>query len=157
MLLTVSSIKIKTRPAKLDNEGELREAQDALFNVDSQNGWLLLNYVGPSTVHFGAGGEGGPEEIAAHLEDDQIQYGVVRIGGIEEKGTLQTTVRDVFFTWIGPGVGIIEKGKKTAFLGDIQQFLQPFHADVTVLNKDNFTRENVLDKSHPLSGSHVIE
>ncbi len=144
-------------PVRFDNEAELREAQAALFNVNSESGWLLLNYVGPSTVHFAAGGEGGVEEISPHLQDDQIQYALVRLGGIQEKGTLKETVRDVFLIWIGPGVGIIEKGKKTAFLGDVQAYLQPFNADVTVLNRDKFNRDTVLDRSSPLSGSHVID
>ncbi|KAN0023740.1 hypothetical protein ACTFIV_008127 [Dictyostelium citrinum] len=143
-------------PLKLDNESELREAQAALFNVNSTCGWILLNYVGPTTVHFSAGGENF-DDIAPQLEDDQIQYGLVRIGDIQEKGTLKTTVRDIFFCWIGPGVGIIEKGKKTSLLGDAQNFLQPYHADITVLNRERFNRDNVLDRSHPLSGSHVID
>jgi len=63
----------------------------------------------------------------------------------------------VFITWIGPGVGIIEKGKKTAYLDDAESILQPFHAHVTVLNKERFTFENILDRSHPLSGNHVID
>ena len=37
---------------------------------------------------------------------------------------MKTTLRDIFICWVGPGVGIIEKGKKTAFLGDAQSFLQ---------------------------------
>ena len=62
-------------PLKLDNESELREAQAALFNVNSQNGWLLINYVGPSTCHFAAGGElSSIEDISSQLEDDQVQY-----------------------------------------------------------------------------------
>jgi len=144
-------------PVALDNESELREAQAALFNVNSQSGWLLLNYVGPSTVHFSAGGEGDIAEVAAHLHDDQIQYALIRLGGIEEKGTLKVTSRDVLITFIGSKVGIIEKGKKTAFLGDIQAYLQPFHSDLTVLNRSRFSREAVLDRSNPLSGSHVID
>ncbi|MEH2382384.1 MAG: coactosin family protein [Nostoc sp.] len=145
-------------PLRLDNEAELREAQAALFNVNNNtSGWLLLNYVRPSTVHFTAGGEGDVEELSPHLEDDQIQYALVRLGNIQEKGTLKTTIRDVFITYIGPGVGIIEKGKKTAFLGDAQAYLQPSHADVTVLNKDNLNRVTLLDRSSPLSGSHVID
>ncbi|CAF1425077.1 unnamed protein product [Rotaria sordida] len=144
-------------PVKLDNESELREAQAALFNVNSQSGWLLLNYVGPHTVHFAAGGEGDVDELKNHLENDQIQYGLVRLGGIQEKGTLKVTIRDVFINWIGPEVAIAEKGKKSAHLGDVQTFLQPFHAEVTVHNKDNFNHQTVLDKSHPLSGSHVID
>jgi Cofilin/tropomyosin-type actin-binding protein len=144
-------------PLKLDNESELREAQAALFNVNSESGWLLLNYVGPSTVHFAAGAEGDVEELSPYLEDNQIQYALVRLGGIQEKGNLKTTIRDVFITWIGPNVGIIEKGKKTAFLGDAKAYLQPFHNDVTVLNKDNLNSETLLDRSSPLSGSGVID
>lgn len=128
-------------PLKLDNEPELREAQAALFNANSQSGWLLINYVGPSTVHFVAGGEGGPEEVVYQFENDQIQYALIRIGGVQEKGSLKVTYRDVFVTYIGPGVGIIEKGKKSAFLGDIKPYLQPFYGEVTLLNEKNFTRE----------------
>jgi len=140
-----------------EKKDELREAQAALFNVNSQSGWLLINYVGPNVVHFAAGGEGDVDEIKQHLQDDQIQYGLIRLGNIQEKGTLKVTLRDVFVTWIGPSVGIIEKGKKSSFLGDVQAYLQPFHADLTVLNKRNFNRDNALDRSNPLSGSHVID
>jgi len=144
-------------PLKIDNESELMEARAALFNINSVTGWVTLNYVGPSTVHFSAGDEGGPEDIVALLEDDQIQYGMIRLGDIQEKGTLKTTIRDVFFCWVGPGVGIIEKGKKSALLGDAEQLLQPYHASITVLDKSKFNRDNILDRSHPLSGSHVID
>jgi len=144
-------------PLKLDNESELREAQAALFNINSTTGWLLMNYVGPTTVHFAAGGEGGITDVVPHLQDDQIQYGLVRIGGIKEKGTLKETIRDIMFTWIGPGVGLMEKGKKTSLLGDAQNLLQPYHADITVLNKSLFNNDNALARSHPLSGSHVID
>lgn len=54
-------------------------------------------------------------------------------------------------------MGIIEKGKKQAYLADAEQFLQPFHASITVLSKQNFDDENVLDRSNPLSGSHTID
>jgi hypothetical protein len=141
-------------PLRIDNESELREAQAALFNINSTSGWLLLNYVGPSTVHFSAGGEDGIEELLQQLEDDQIQYGLIRFS-FEENG--RTNIKDVFISWIGSSVGIIEKGKKLTFLGDAQSYLQPFHADVTVSNKNNFTLENLLDKSHPNTGSKVID
>ncbi|KAG4078981.1 hypothetical protein HA402_001636 [Bradysia odoriphaga] len=142
---------------QLDNESELREAQAALFNDNSVSGWLLLNYVGDTTVHFAAGGEGGAEDVVSHLEDDQIQYILIREGGIPEVGSSKTTIRDVFIAWIGPNVDVIEKGKKTAMLGDAENMLQPFHASITALNRDNFNDVNIIDRSHPLSGSHVID
>eukprot|EP01098_Paradermamoeba_levis_P012439 TRINITY_DN544_c0_g1_i1.p1 TRINITY_DN544_c0_g1~~TRINITY_DN544_c0_g1_i1.p1 ORF type:complete len:169 (+),score=52.55 TRINITY_DN544_c0_g1_i1:70-507(+) len=140
-------------PLKLDNESELREAQAALFNINSFSGWVLLNYVGPSTVHFAAGGEGGVDELKPHLEHDQIQYALVRTA-VEEHGVKK--FRDVFICSIGKGVGIIEKGKKTALLGDAQNYLQPHHANVTVLAPQNLSQASLLDRSNPLSGSNVI-
>jgi hypothetical protein len=141
----------------LDNESELREAQAATFNADSTSGWVLLNYINANTVHFAAGGEGGAEDVVTHLADDQIQYILIREGGIQERGSSKTTYRDVFIAWIGPNVGIIEKGKKSNYLGDAESLLQPFHASLTALNKEHFDDETIIDRSHPLSGSHVID
>ncbi|WP_334929011.1 hypothetical protein [Nostoc sp.] len=38
--------------------------------------------------------------------------------------------RDIFVVWIRPGVDIIEKGKKTAFWGEVLKLLQPFDGDI---------------------------
>jgi hypothetical protein len=141
-------------PLKLDNEPELREARAALFNVNSVSGWLLLNYVGPSTVHFTAGGEN--LDVAARFEDNQVQYALVRTV-VQDKGTVKTAIRDIFVTWIGPGVGTVEKGNKAAFLAEAQSYLQPFHAEVTVINRNHFNAQTLAEKSHPLSPSHVID
>eukprot|EP00026_Physarum_polycephalum_P007131 Phypoly_transcript_07186.p2 GENE.Phypoly_transcript_07186~~Phypoly_transcript_07186.p2 ORF type:complete len:147 (+),score=30.40 Phypoly_transcript_07186:1165-1605(+) len=144
-------------PLTVDNHAELKHALSNLFSAHhTTDAWILLNYHNANTLHFAGSGSGGPETLESKLVDDQVQYGLVRISGIQEKGTLKTTVRDVFFAYIGPNVSIIEKGKKTANLGDAQGFLQPFHADITVLNKKKFNRDEILDKSAPLSGSHVI-
>ena len=43
-----------------------------------------------------------------------MQYAVVRLKG----------GRDVFVAWIGPKVGIIEKGKKKAHASDAMRYLQ---------------------------------
>ena len=123
----------------LDNEGEFREAQAALFNANARGcAWLLLNYVGLTTVHFVRGGED-VEDLRPALEDDQIQYALVRLPVPGKTG--RDGIRDVFVTFIGPGVGIIEKGKKTAHLGDVQALLQPFHKDVSVTNPHRFDTE----------------
>jgi hypothetical protein len=143
-------------PLKLDNESELREAQAALFNINSKSGWVLLNYVGPSTVHFAAGGEGGLDDLLPQLEDDQIQYVLLRLGDVN--GWIGTgTTLDLCLIWIGPGVGIIEKGKKTALQGDAENYLQPFQSMVTVLRRANCTRDRLIERSDPRVGSHVID
>ncbi|KAM3431126.1 hypothetical protein MY4824_007327, partial [Beauveria thailandica] len=86
----------------LDNKPALDEKKAELLGDASDSGWVLLNYVGPDTVHFAASGAGAVEQLSENLNDGQTQYALVRIGGIQEKGTLKSTVRDVFVTWIGP-------------------------------------------------------
>jgi hypothetical protein len=144
-------------PLRIDNEGELREAQAALFNINSTAGWLLLNYVGPSTVHLAAGGDTGIEEMANLFDDDMIQYGLIRLVEPQAGDSLKSIVRDVFVTYVGSAVGIMEKNKKAAFLSDAQDLLQPFHAAITVLNRDGFNRETILERSHSSSGNNVID
>ncbi|PVH77011.1 hypothetical protein DL98DRAFT_535188 [Cadophora sp. DSE1049] len=68
----------------------------------SKSGWVLLNCVGPSTVHFVSSGEGDASEIVPQLEDNQVQFGLVRL-------YVNNAVKDVLFEWIGPGVGLVEE------------------------------------------------
>jgi hypothetical protein len=67
------------------------------------------------------------------------------------------TVRDVFIAWTGPKVGLMEKGKKKSHLGALQALLSPAHAQLECVNKQNFTEANVVYKSDPKAGSHIIE
>ncbi|KAM9994961.1 hypothetical protein ACTFIY_001135 [Dictyostelium cf. discoideum] len=127
---------------RLEGESALSDAKADLFNTNSTNGWCLLNYSGAEY-----GGENF-DEIVGNLKDDQIQYGVVRMGGIEEKGTLKTTVRNVSFVGLVQELELCKKVMLNSYFN---------HAGITVLNKSHFTRENVIDRSNPLSGSHVIE
>jgi len=149
----------------LQNPEDLGRDVAAWFHVGSESGWLLFNYVSRSQIKYVDGGANSEEGIhkLAHqglLEDDQVQYVLVRIGGIQEKGTLKTTTRDIFLVWNGPGLSILERGKKTEALGSVKELIRnyvAFHADLLVTNKANLNLETILDRSHPLSGSHVID
>jgi hypothetical protein len=79
------------------------------------------------------------EDLRSQLEDDQIQYALVRLDVPGQTGSGST--RDVFVHWTGPRDGIIEKSRRMPHVGDAQKFLQPFHADVHVTNRDRFDTE----------------
>ncbi|KAK8142139.1 hypothetical protein G3M48_009283 [Beauveria asiatica] len=125
----------------LDNKPALDEKKAELLGDASDSGWVLLNYVGPDTVHFAASGAGAVEQLSENLNDGQTQYALVRIGGIQEKGSLKSTVRDVFVTWIGPEVSVAEKTGKLLHESDAQSFLAPFHAAITVCSREHFTTD----------------
>eukprot|EP00026_Physarum_polycephalum_P020306 Phypoly_transcript_22797.p1 GENE.Phypoly_transcript_22797~~Phypoly_transcript_22797.p1 ORF type:complete len:122 (+),score=17.09 Phypoly_transcript_22797:200-565(+) len=121
------------------------------MNPTSYSGWLQLGYTGEKSLelqNFGAGGIG---DLREKLEDDKVQYALLRID------TGDKTTRDIFISWVGPGVSILQKGFKKSNEGEVKLLLKPFHAELYVTNKRNFTLKEVLEKSHPLSGSHVID
>jgi len=125
----------------------------------SFSGFVVLNYTGPATLALAHQGSGGVSELVALLQDDQVQYCVVRVpldrGSLKKEGESQKT-RDVFIQWSGPRVGQIEKGKKKAHVGAVQRSLPPTHATLFATSKRHFTEDEVIAKSDPLSGSHEL-
>ncbi len=135
-------------PLKIDNNSELLEARASLFGGDLPSAWLLLNYVGDSTVHLAAGNDSDAESLEYHLKDDEVQYALLRL-------STASGVRDVFVSWVGPGVGIVEKGKRLAFVSDAQALLRPYQSSITASSRSRFTTANVLAASEP-GGSGTI-
>ncbi len=101
-------------------------------------------------------GRGTITEMIEHLKDDEMQFILIRLTLPEMKGGAVST-RDVFIEWNGPNVAAIDKGKKKSLVGEIKELLQPYHAELTAISKQNFNLEVVLDRSAPFSGSHVID
>lgn len=83
-----------------------------------------------------------------------MNYAIIRIPDKKDK---TDTVRDILIAWAGPNVGIMERSKKKVHIGEVKELLTPFHADLEAISKANFTEAVVMDRSGPLSGSHVID
>ena len=113
---------------------------------------------------FTASGSGGLSEITPHLKDDQCAYFLIRIPletsetavGAGAEITLNK-IRDCFVAWTGPKVGKIEKGKKQAHHGAVQELLSPSHAQLYAINPATLNEENLKIKSDPKAGSHIID
>jgi len=146
-LLNISALTNLT----LDNPNELEKALIVVMNPTSYSGWLQIGYTGDKSLGLQNYGGGGITDLREKLQDDKVQYALLRID------TGDKTTRDIFISWVGPSVSILQKGYKKSNEGEIKQLLKPFHAELYVTNKRNFTLKEVLEKSHPLSGSHVID
>ena len=83
-----------------------------------------------------------------------MQYAVVRIPSKKDNND---TVRDIMIAWSGPSLGIMERSKKKVHIGEVKELLTPFHADLEAISKAHFDEATVMDRSGPLSGSHVLD
>lgn len=156
----------KTEVAKLHDVSQMQNINfsdaeafyDALytFTTDSNPGWIVLGYTGDRTMCLQGSGST-VEELVQSLKDAEVQFVLARVP-IDAESYKQThTTRDVFIMWTGPNVSTVQAGKKKSHVGEVKKILKPFHAELTAVNKDTFTLENVIAKSDPLSGSHVID
>ena len=109
-------------------------------------------YSGPSSISFQASGSQKLEDLAEQLRDDQVQYAILRL----PTPGAATKVRDILIKWWGPGVKLMEKGKKTGHLGDVKRILQPFHQELNVNGRKNFTAQKILERTE-VGASHELE
>jgi len=117
-------------------------------------GWVLVRYVGGTSIALQATGIESPiEGLLTHLEDNQIQYALVRL---PPASSLETP-KDIFLSWIGPKVSKMEQAKKTEHLQDLKQVLSPSHATLTAMTKIGFTEHKLKELADPAAGSHVLK
>ncbi|KAF2075350.1 hypothetical protein CYY_003326 [Polysphondylium violaceum] len=115
---------------------EIQDSHKILTFRDSKGStpWIIYGYIDPNSIVFKASGEG-VEDMVEKLKDFEIAYMLVRCQYNENDTGFQSDARtkDVFITWIGPRVPILEKGKKTSHLGGVKAFFQPYHAEITAI------------------------
>jgi len=145
------------------SDQEIKAAKNDLLKPTNDSGWLLMGYTSPDTVGLQATGKGGVTELVGKLKDNEVQFCLIRLLEVEKdiskvnRQDGKAATKDIFITWIGPEVRQVEKGKKTSHAGTVAKFMQPFHAELMAVNKENFTETVVREKAAPLSGSHVID
>jgi len=148
---------------KIDGQKDIRDAQESVLSPSSLSGWVLLGYSDANTVVLQAKGTGGVDELVKHIQEDQVQYAVIRleekdkdIANVNRQDGKKAT-RDIFITWLGPQIRTVERGKKSLHGSAVAKFMSPYHAEITAVNKAKFNEANVRDRAAALSGSHVID
>jgi len=131
---------------------KVQAAINDILHPTNNGGYVLVRYSAPTTLVFQASSKGPAEELVPLLQENEIQYALVRLRPDEEG-----VKKDVLITWVGPKVGKIERGKKSEHLADVQLLLKPTHVQLTALTKVGFTEVRLRELAHPASGSHVLK
>lgn len=127
-------------PLNFDShEVEFREALTKLSMKDS--GWILLGYEDMTTLCIQETSEtDNIPDLVNNLRDNEVQYIVIRLS-LEDKGDH----RYIFITWIGRDVNLVEKARKKIHSGKVAKLFKiPFHAELSAISKQNFSRERIL-------------
>ncbi|KAJ3337060.1 hypothetical protein HDU93_001683 [Gonapodya sp. JEL0774] len=145
------------------DENALKTALDAIRRPEDPTNWVLIGHEGDSAnvVSVQGTGSGGFTELKSHLQNDQVQYALLRIF---IKVDLSTTTKFVYVYNLGEKVPLMKKGRFGVVKGDVQRRFQPYHADIEIETPESWEEEEVMKKvsegntmsdlSSSSSGSH---
>jgi len=154
----ISQLGSVSQPGTLcmDNLAQLQETIRTVLEPSSYSGWILLGYKDPRTLTIQeVGVSSSISELRSKLNDSEVQYMLLRLPSTNPNE--RRTTRDIFIAWTGPKVSILQKGKKKTHIGEVKEFLKPFHAELSAIDRTNFTDNVIWERSGPLSGSHIID
>ena len=127
----------------------------ALGDDDGPINWVIynLNAGGATTTLLNAGG-GGIPEMSGLLEDDAVQFGLLRLAfGI---GRFRRTKR-IFFQWAGDSVSAMEKGKAAAAVPDMVERLGHAHAEIQLFGRESLDVGSIVRTVEPFFVVDAIE
>jgi len=126
----------------------------AIDQVRSENGninWLLLAHQDkPNEVILQATGNGGVDEMKAHLDDNKVQYALIRTHELIDKSN---TTKFVYVYFIGEGVPFAKRGRFGVVKGNVTKHLQPYHVDFEISSSNEIGEEIIAKKISEASGT----
>ncbi|KAJ9144711.1 hypothetical protein NKR23_g5946 [Pleurostoma richardsiae] len=109
---------------------EILAAYEAVRSDKDPATWLLISYAAPTgnKLALTKTGTGGLPELAAELDDGQVQYAYARVEYANDAES--TRVKFAFVTWIGQGAKVMRKARASIESGEVKKVLG--HASIQV-------------------------
>lgn len=92
----------------------------------------------------------GLDELKSNLEDDQVQYGYLRVtsGDSESK-----RAKFVFISWVGERVGPLKRAKVSVHKASVKQIIQAYAIEVHAEKQDELEESEILSKVRKAGGA----
>jgi len=132
------------------DEAAFKAALKAVRDDKSDTNWVLASYQGKDTISLIGSGSGGVSELTTKLEDENIDFGVVRVSETIDKSK---TTKFVYVYWVPESVKTMKKAEASARKGAIDHVFAPHHVTLTIQTKDELSEQVVMDAVSSASGS----
>jgi hypothetical protein len=127
---------------EFNNVDELRGYLQDVRNDQTPTNWLLLTYAANSknALELVGTGTGGADELAQHLEDSKVYYGIVRA---EEVIDQSVTVKFAFVHYLGDRTPPLLKARVSTHKGVAEAFFRPYHVTLFATEASEVNQEHV--------------
>lgn len=131
------------------SDPELKAAYEEVRTDANDTNWCLFGYEG-NAIKLQGKGSGDVEEMKALLQEDQSQYGYMRItsGDNESK-----RAKFVFISWVGERLSPLKRAKVSVHKANVKQIIQSFAIEVHAERLDELNEQDILQRVRKAGGA----
>ncbi|TWU73135.1 hypothetical protein ED733_001410 [Metarhizium rileyi] len=132
---------------------EIAAAYDAVRSDKHDTNWMLISYAAATgnMLSLSKTGTGGIAELAAFLDDAQVQYGYVRVEYANDAES--TRVKFALIVWIGENTKVMRKARVSVESGDVKRILSHHSFTVTTSDRSELEEKDVVAKLRKAGGA----
>ncbi|RCI15113.1 hypothetical protein L249_6638 [Ophiocordyceps polyrhachis-furcata BCC 54312] len=132
---------------------DITTAYEAVRNDKDDTNWLLISYAAAtgSRLALTATGTGGLSEMAAALDDAQVQYGYVRVEYANDAES--TRVKFALVIWIGEQTKVMRKARVSIESGDVKRALAHHSIAVTAADRAELDEKDLVTRLRRAGGA----
>ncbi|KAF4580814.1 ADF-like domain-containing protein [Ophiocordyceps camponoti-floridani] len=132
---------------------DISNAYNAVRSDSDPTNWLLISYAAEagSRLVLSATGSGGLSEMAASLEDSQVQFAYVRVQYANDAES--TRVKFVLVVWIGDKSKIMRKARVSIESGDVKRVLAHHSIAVTASDRSELDEKDLVARLRKAGGA----
>ncbi|KAK2601981.1 hypothetical protein QQS21_004494 [Conoideocrella luteorostrata] len=132
---------------------EITEAYNDVRNDKKETNWMLISHAAAAgnTLALSRKGTGGIAEMAAALDDSEVQYGYVRVEYANDKES--TRVKFVLVVWIGESTKVMRKARVSVESGDVKRVLSHHSIAITASDRSELEEKDMVTRLRKAGGA----
>lgn len=132
---------------------EISNAYEAVRSDKDPTNWLLISYAASSgsQLKLSRTGSGGIAELAATLDDSEVQYGYVRVEYANDAES--TRVKFAVIVWIGDNTKVMRKARVSIESGDVKRALPHHSLAVTASDRADLDEKELVARLRKAGGA----
>ncbi|KAI9166423.1 ADF-like domain-containing [Paramyrothecium foliicola] len=132
---------------------DIAAAYETVRSDKDETNWLLISYAAATgnKLALTKTGTGGLAELAAELDDSQVQYGYVRVEYANDKES--TRVKFAFVVWIGEQTKVMRKARVSVESGDVKRVLSHHSIAVTTGDRRELAEDDIVTRLRKAGGA----
>ena len=132
---------------------EIAAAYDAVRSDKDETNWLVISYAGPTgnKLALSGTGTGGLTEMAASMDDAEVQYGYARVEYANDKES--TRVKFVLIVWIGENTKVMRKARVSVESGEVKRVLSHHSIAIAASDRSELEEKDVVIRLRKAGGA----